>query len=920
MSSGGKNTDTGPRDEDTPSTANAGGGPIEQLTAIGSFRIEKVLGRGGMGVVYAAEDTRLNRRVAIKSLPPEITDDPEVVARLKREAKILACLNHPNIAAIYEELQKEGKGYLVLEYVPGQTLGEKMTHGTIPLKETLSIAVQMAEALAAAAAQDVIHRDLKPSNVKITPDHTVKVLDFGIAKVLPRGASEDDSTITRTGGIIGTPTYMSPEQLRGDEVDHRCDIWSFGCVLYEMLTGSVPFKGRTTSDTLANILAHEPDWQALPPTTPFNIRLLVRRCLEKDLRKRLQHIGDAAIEIRETLNPPEISPPLARPPEGRRRRAAWRLAGACALAGLLAGLVLTVVALKIYSARSPASTAAIGPTRTVIDLPADHNLALSRSMPLAVAQRAIALSPDGSNLVYVADLGKTTQLYLRRMDHLEASPIAGTEGGFAPFFSPDSRSVGFFTTDKLKTVSLLGGTPTTICDARNPKGACWGHNQMIYFAESEGERLSRVPATGGKTEHLAAKTEPPEQGSFPYGHPQLLPDGEHLLLSSMSSTILFSLRDSIKRILIKGGQHATYVPSGHILFARAGAIAAVPFSLTSLQPTGPYVPVLDKVMLDSRHGTAQFAVSDQGSLIYVPGGDIAQSIPLWIDRTGNVQALPMPPDNYGTFKLSPDGKRLVVQLNQDALTHIYIYDIAEGSRTRLTSQGLNFGPIWTPDGRRITFSRYREEARRRDLFWKTVDSSDPPELLHLSESGLAPFPYSWSPDGRLLAFIERTPKTSSDIWILPIDGDRRPQLIAGTEFAEWGPAFSPDGRWIAYTSDADGRFQVYVRPYPDDDRLWKISDDFGEEPIFSPLGNELFYRNGDKWMAVSISSEPEFSAGRPQLLFEGPYVNVPGISYDVAPDGRRFLVLKPAYDDSKVDRLHLVLNWFEELKRLAPPG
>ncbi len=899
-----------------PSTANFSGPAKGPGSQIGRFRIEQELGRGGMGVVYLAHDTNLDRPVAIKSLPPQIAENTELLSRLKREAKILASLNHPNIATIHEEVQKDGVGYLVLEYIAGDTLAERMSRGALALEEALSIGLQVAEALSAAHSQSVIHRDLKPSNIKITPDNNVKVLDFGIAKAVKPEKPDGESSLTKTGRIIGTPAYMSPEQVRAEPVDHRSDIWSFGCVLYVMLTGKVPFKDKTSSDMVANILKDEPDWQAVPETTPANIRVLLRRCLEKDRQRRLQHAGDAALEIRETLNLPAIAPPVGRVVPDGSRSTRWALL--YGLAGVLIGAVAAAIIFSSYLRPAPPEKPSTLTRRMVITLPENQTLALSRSTPLGIAQPALALSPDGSRLVYVANLDDTTQLFLRMMNELQAKAIPGTEGGFTPFFSPDGKSIGFFTRDKLKTLSLLGGQSAALCDARNPKGACWGPDGMIYFAEREGGLLSRVPATGGPSEHLVAKAQPAGPDSFGYGHPQLLPDGRHLLLSSMSSVTIFSLETRQKTALVKNGQHARCVPTGHIAYAWAGAIHAAPFSLTTLRLTGPSVPVLDVVMLDSSQGTAQFSFASEGSLVYVPGGDTATSIPAWVDRQGNVKPFAMPARVYGAFKLSPDGTRLAMQLREGAQSDIYIYDLARGVRTRLTWQGQNYGPLWTPDGKRVVFSCYREDLARRELSWKPVDGSGEAESLHSSQ--YRSFPYSWSPNGTRLAFTERNPTTGDDIRILRLEGARETELAVGTEFHEWGPAFSPDGRWLAYTSDKDGKYQVYVQPYPAGDKIWQISTDSGEEPIWSPKGDELYYRNGDKWMVVAIVTEPEFSAGTPQVLFEGPYLNVPGLSYDVSPDGQRFLVLQPQYDDSQVRELHVVTNWFDELKRLAPTG
>jgi serine/threonine-protein kinase len=890
-----------------------GTGPDLVGRKIGSYEIGEMIGRGGMGVVYLARDTKLDRSVAIKIMPAELVGDSTTRARFQREAKLLASLNHPNIAVIHDIIeQNDDSGYLVLEYIPGQTLTEWIAHKPLKLQDALSVGQQIAEALLGAYEQGVTHRDLKPGNIKITPEGRVKVLDFGLAKAFSSHKESSDISITQPGRIVGTPSYMSPEQARGTQTDHRTDIWSFGCVMYEMLTGHLPFEGETVTDTVARILEREPDWQALPQQTPTNIRVMLRRCLEKNLRQRLQHIGDAVVEINETLNVPANAPPLSVPVAGESQSATWKSRIVYCVAGLIIGAVAVGIALR--SSVPPPEQGLQFTQRWEINLPENQTLALSRSTPLGYAQPAITLSPDGSSLVYVADVGDSTKLFLRLMSEFEARPIPGTEGAFYPFFSPDGRWVGFFTKDKLKKVSLLGGEPVPLCDATNPHGASWGDDDTICFAEYLGETLTQVSAAGGTAAPVVAGVERSVAGS--YSEPEILPGGNWVLLSSGRDIAVVSPKTGEKRTLIKNGYHARYLSTGHLVYARGGVLMAVPFDLATLQVTGDAVPILEQVLLDSTRGTVQYTFSSNGLLVYVPGGDMARSIPVFVDRQNKTEPLPMPAQIYGKPELSPDGKRLAIVVWVGYKRDVYIYDVATGRSTKLTLDGNNDLPVWTPDGERIVFVRSTQGQEKQVMFWKPVDGSGESELLHSSEYYL--FLGSWSPNGKVLSFFEIRPTTGADILTLTVEGPREPELIVGTEATEWAPAFSPDGRWIAYTSDRDGKFQVYVRPYPDNDWVRQISDDFGEEPVWSPKGDELFYRNGDKWMAVSISTEPEFTAGTPQVLFEGPFNNVPGISYDVAPDGQRFLVLQPEYDDSQIRELHVVLNWFDELKRLVP--
>jgi len=881
---------------------------------IGDVQIAEIIGRGGMGVVYLARDTKLDRPVAVKVLPSELLADSTAQSRFRREARTLAALNHANIASIHDMVEHDdGRCYLILEYVPGQTLAELLAQGHIELQEALSIGCSIAEGLATAYERGIIHRDLKPSNVKITPDGTVKVLDFGIAKTLKPDSETKDGVVTQPGHIIGTPAYMSPEQTRGKAVNHRSDIWAFGCVMYEMFVGHLAFEGETVSDTIAHVLQTEPDWEKLPAGVPGNIRVLLRRCLEKDSRQRLQHIGDAVIEINETLNAPANAPPLGVPEVGESRSATWRSWIVYTVAIFVIGAIAVGIALK--SSTPPEQY--LHPTqRSVIPLSEGQTLALSRSTPLGWAQPAIALSPDGSHLVYVADVGDTSRLFLRLMSEFETRPIPGTEGAFCPFFSPDSRWVGFFTNDKLKKVSLLGGDPIALCDARSPRGASWGTDGMIYFAENQGGALTQVPAAGGATAPLTPFSSSVE--TFSCDRPEILPGGKWVLFSSGDGDIaVVSPKTKETKILLNKGYHARYVPTGHLVYVRAGVLEAIPFDLATLRVTGDAVPVVDKVLLDSTYETVQYTFSRNGLLVYVPGDDTARSIPAFVDRQNESELLPMPAQIYGVPRLSSDGKQLAIVVGPEGKQDIYVYDVATGRPTRLTLEGNNNTPVWTPDGKRVTFLRRRHGEEKCSILWKPVDGSGDAELLYSSEYD--PRPSSWSPNGKLLAFHYRShPTTGHDVWVLSLEGTREPECIAGTEYTEAGPAFSPDGRYIAYVSDKDAKFQIYVQPYPGKDWVRQISDDFGEEPIWSPNGDELFYRNGDKWMVVSISTEPEFTNGTPKVLFEGPYNNVPGISYDVTPDGQRFLVLQPEYDDSEVRELHVVTNWFEELKRLVP--
>jgi serine/threonine protein kinase/Tol biopolymer transport system component len=884
-------------DESDFEEINAGQNLVGQR--VGSFEIVEMIGRGGMGVVYLARDTKLDRLVAIKSMPAELQASSTARTRFMREAKLLASLSHPNIAVIHDIIeQTKGFAYLVLEYVPGETLAERMEREPLQLKEAFSISLQIAEAVSAAHEEGIIHRDLKPSNIKITPDGRVKVLDFGLAKTFVSKSATVEPTVTQAGRVIGTPAYMSPEQARGHPTDRRTDIWSFGCLLYEMLTGHLPFEGETTTDVLARIIEREPDWNLLPQETPSNIRVLLWRCLAKDPHRRLQHIGDAVLEIDETLNVPADKPTVAEPlvKVGIRR---WWPAVLFGVAGIGIGIIAAGIFLKRPTIQPHSEPGLVPTQRFIIELPENQALGFYQG-PFSNRQPAFALSPDGLRLVYTARVSATTQLFERIIDQFEVRPIAGTEGAYSPFFSPDGQSVGFFAETDLKVVSLLGGEPVTLCSNSDPGGGSWGSDGLIYFF-LRGQGLSRVPAEGGNVEPLGTES---QRASGTY--PQVLPGNKAVLFSSGDDAVLLSLETMDKRVLVKNARYAHYVPTGHLVYyARAGAIEAVPFRMATLEVMGSAVPVLEQVLLDSLNGTAQFVFSRNGLLVYAAGADVGRSIPAWVDRQGKVDPLPMPAQIYGTFRLSPDGKRLVI-LVRELQSNVYIYDMARGTGIKLTVEGNNYYPLWTPDGERIVFSRHEEAEGQWQILSAPADGSSGAEVLCSSTFRLAPC--SFSSDGKLLALY----KGNHDLCILPFEGQRELEPLLETDFMEVFPVFSPDSRWLAYASNRDGKFQIYARPYPAMNRVWQISTDLGEE---------RFYRSGDnKWMVVSISTEPEFEHGTPQVLFEGPYSNVSGLSYDVTPDGQRFLVLKPQYDDSQMSKLHVITNWFEELKRLAPPS
>jgi len=877
---------------------------LDAGTKLGSYEITGALGAGGMGEVYRARDAKLGRDVALKVLPQAFARDADRMARFQREAKVLASLNHPNIATIHG-LEDSGSTHaLVMELVEGPTLADRIRQGPIPVDEALKIAKQICDALEYAHERGIVHRDLKPANVKVTNDDAVKVLDFGLAKALEGDASSIDISTsptlsrmaTQQGVLLGTAAYMSPEQAKGKSVDRRADIWAFGCVLYEMLTGKQVFTGETVTDTLAAVIKEEPDWSRLPKGTPMRVRVLLQRCLQKDPKQRLRDIGDARISLDEVLS--GAPDPSLGGPAPQISAAPWRRALPWAL-GFLAAAITGVAVWTLKP--SPSKPV----TRTAINLPPGQRLA-------GFGDLALAISPDGSQLAYVATTegagGETRRIYLRRMDSLEANPIPGTEGAVDPFFSPDGQWLGFFAGGKMQKISVNGGAAQTLADDSTPEGASWGSQGTIVFSHGA-QFLQQVSDTGGIPQQLTHI----EKGEIGHIWPEFFPGGKAVAFEGGPGIVAQAIGASERRNLTQGGASPRYLSSGYLIYALAGNLMAVPFDLRRLELKGTPVPVVQDVMQRQAPAPAQYSVSATGSLVYVAGSaQASQSKLVWVSRSGGEQPLPAPARDYGVLRLSPDGRSVALT----SRGQIWIYDLVRDTLTRLTFEGgLNGLPVWTPDGKRIAFSSDREGAL--NIFWKMADGSGGLDRLTSSERIQAPF--SWSPNGQLLSFLQYDPAPA--IWVLRLS-DRKAQPFLQTAANEGAPEFSPDGRWIAYASDESGRREVYVQPYPGPGGKWQISTDGGSEPVWSRNGRELFYRTGDKVMAVEIATEPGFSAGKPKMLFEGHYLSTtsePGPYFDVSPDGQKFLMLKPVTQEQATPtQINVVLNWTEELKRLVP--
>jgi eukaryotic-like serine/threonine-protein kinase len=893
---------------------------------LGSYEVVAQIGAGGMGEVYRAHDTKLGRDVAIKVLPEAFAYDADRLSRFQREAKMLASLNHPNVATIHGLEQSGDTSYLVMELVSGETLAERVKReGAVPIQEALTVAKQIAEALEAAHEKSIIHRDLKPANVKLTPEGKVKVLDFGLAKAFAGDGANDDpsnsptlsAAATMQGTILGTAAYMSPEQARGKSVDKRTDIWAFGCVLYELLTGKQAFHGVTTTEILAAVLRGEPDWQALPETTPLSIRVLLRRCLQKEMNKRARDAGDACIEIEETLAAPTTLGATSASPGTKDWRQSMPWAG-----GLVFSVVVGVAIWNLKPGPAPAQQPV---TRVVISLPPGQQLADLDRGP------GLALSSDGTHLAYAARQGGVQQLYLRALDSLEARPIPGTEGAVNPFFSPDGQWVGFFASGKLKKISVSGGSALTLGNAAYTYGATWGSQALIAFPPTAASALQQVSDAGGPLQPLTRL----EKGEVSHRWPEFLPGGKGVLFVAANNGINFDnaqvavqlVGTGERRNLIQGATQPRYAPSGHLVYAQGGSLMAVPFDPQRLTSAGAAVPVVEGVLESTFGGAAQYSFSSTGSLVYIPGGaHSAQRRMVWVNRNGAEQPSTAPARAYLAPRLSPDGRRVAVAI-QEQETQIWQYDLSRDTLTRVTFEGsANFNPAWTMDSKRIAFDSNKEGPL--NIFWQLADGSGGVERLTTSQYIHAPM--SWSPDGKLLVFTEVNPTTGLDIWVLRMDDSstgsgqvRKIQPFLRTPFNEGAARFSPDGRWLAYNSDESGGFEIYVQPYPGPGGKWQISTEGGTEPVWNPNGRELFYRSGDKMMAVDISTQPGFAAGKPRMLFEGRYESPPFpiANYDVSPDGQRFLMLKPSeLEQAAQTQINLVLNWFEELKQKVPTG
>jgi eukaryotic-like serine/threonine-protein kinase len=882
---------------------------------VGPYEVIVLIGQGGMGEVYRATDTNLKRTVAIKVLPQAVATDPERLARFQREAEVLARLNHPNIAQIHGLERSTDTTALVMELVDGPTLADRIAQGPIPLDEALPIAKQIAAALEAAHEQGIVHRDLKPSNIKVRPDGSVKVLDFGLAKALePAGAMSTAVTtsptmtspamLTGMGVLLGTAAYMSPEQARGKAVDKRTDIWAFGAVVYEMLTGRRAFAGDEVSEVLVSVLAREPDWTVLPAELSPVVAIYIKRCLQKDRTQRMRDIGDVSLALEGAFesDTPRVARTAAQP--------AWRRALAVAVTAIITALIAALIVWTLWPSAHPRATARF-------------DYLLPEGQQFQLTQRpVIAISPDGRFFVYQTREG----LYLRSMDNLEARLIPGTSEGLAsPFVSPDGQWVGYFAgTGQLKKIAVTGSTPVTLCAATAAFGASWGPDDTILFGQSTG--IKRVSANGGVAELII----PTGDGEQIYG-PQLLPDRRSVLFSvtrnqgptrwDEAQIVVQSISSGERKVVVQGGSDARYLPTGHLVYALRDGVFGAAFDTTRLTIRGGAVPLLQGVQrtVGVSAVASNYAVSDQGTLAFV-SGIVANRSFVWMHRNGTAEPIgSIPAGTYEEVRLSPDGGRVLATRDGD----IWIYDLASGRSSRVTRDGTSQMGVWNPTGSQVAYSSAK--GGNLEAWITSSDGSGQPRQL--TTLGGQVHVDSWSPDGRMLTLHHHRLERPAPILMLSLDRvGSKPDVFLEGDFNAEGASFSPDGRYVAYLSQETGQREIYIRPYPGSSGQVTVSVGGGREPIWAKNG-DLFYRSltGERMFVVRVVTEPTLKVGAPVQLFEGPFyipaTGSPRSQYDVTADGQRLLMLttRSSTDSSPArPRIVIVQGWFEELRRLVP--
>ena len=887
---------------------------------LGPYEILGAIGAGGMGEVYRASDPRLGREVAIKIIPPQFASDPERLRRFEQEARAAAALNHPNILAVFDIGRDADAPYIVAELLEGETLRERLGASGLPVRKAVEYAVQIARGLAAAHSKGIVHRDLKPENTFITTDGRVKILDFGLAKLTqPDPAAPGASALptsplnTQTGQVLGTVGYMAPEQVRGLAVDHRGDIFAFGTILYEALSGRKAFTGETTIDAMTAILKEDPadlpvNERGIPPA----LTRIVDRCLEKSPEARFQSAGDLAFALEALSSQPSVvagASPRARSTAITKERVGW-------IAATIAAALIGYFAFS-YFQPIPEPPPVI---RFVADPPP------GMAFPNGPAAPFQSLSPDGRRLAFVVAKGNAAYIAIRSLDDPQSQvhTVAGATGqlgslGF--FWSPDSRSLAIFDQGKLKKVDATGGPPFVLCDAPLPEGGTWNQHGTIVFAATLDSGLVRVPDGGGTP--VPVTTLDASKGERSHRHPWFLPDGRHFLFVAMARTesaLYVGSLDSMDRIELFATQSKAFFADGHILFVRDNTLLAQPFDVDRLRVTGEPFPLADGVGVNQQNARAAFSASGSGVLSYraVSGGGQGQLT--WFDRTGKRLGTVGEMAPQVALALSPDGKRAAVSLADLAgLTNdIWFYEVDRGVSTRLAIDGTNENyPVWSPDGASIAFAA-NKTGERFAIYRKAANGAGPQELL-LSDAANDLRPRSWSPDGKFLLFDNgaSTPTpTRRDLWVLPLDGERKAVPVVQEPGAQMSGQFSPNGRWIAYSSDESGRSEVYVVPFPGPGDKVRISSDGGQEPQWRRDGKELFYTNRTTLFAVSVNGEgPKFEVVSEKTLFPSMFAGPPTVNrYAPSADGQRFL-MNVLPESTVVAPITVVVNWTAGLKK-----
>jgi Tol biopolymer transport system component len=886
--------------------------PLFPGTHLGPYEIVAPLGAGGMGEVYRARDTRLERSVAIKILPAQFSSDPVRKQRFEREAKTISSLNHPHICTLHDVGSQDGVDYLVMECVEGETLAKRLEKGPLPLEQVLKYGAQIADALDKAHRGGVVHRDLKPGNIMLTSTGA-KLLDFGLAKPttpmatsLTLSAATSNSPATEQGTIVGTFQYMSPEQVEGKELDGRSDIFSLGAVIYEMLTGMRAFDGKSQLSVASAILEKEPTpISTVKPLTPPALDHAVKKCLAKLPDERWQSASDLASELKWVMGEGSQAGLAAAIP--KRHGQVWRAWSVASVLGVTAIALAAALGWRTFHSKSPARDMPV--VRFDIPLTA----AESSGFSFLVLDRGVAIAPDGSRVIFRVPGVSANRLFLRNTNAPGTLVITGTEGAVYPFFSPDGQSIAFFAAGKLKRMALSGGAPAVICDAENLQSSgAWGTDGNIYFSTGAAPGLVvRVPADGGTPEKVGTGV----TDAIASIQPVVLPGAETILQGVWDGKSFDSWRiDAVRlgtgerRTVLRNAYSPRFVSPGFLLFVRESSLFAVPFDAKRLETRGNPVSVLEGVLSAMVYGTAQYDVSNNGDLVFVGSDSSAlQNHLVWRERDGKAQEIALPPNFYQAPRISPDGREVAVTVRSPD-PDIWIYNIARGTLRRVSfAPGEDEVPAWSPDGKRVAYA----SNSRHQLSWVSADGSTGEEQIVPVNSHI--HIGSWSHDGKLMVYESFGKTTNREIWVLPLEGERKPYPLLSTNFDHRSPALSPDGQWLAYQSNESGREEVYVKKFPGPGEKMQISGSGGTTPVWGKNGLELFYRNGGKQMVASISTKGAFTAGNPRVLFENPaWAWQSGPNYDVTPDGKRIIAVELS-EGIVSSPMHVVLNWKAEL-------